>query len=180
MTRMVVVVPYDPVWPAAYEAEANQISSGLGSIITAIHHMGSTSVPGMVAKPTIDILLVDRDHAELDANQHVLQDLGYQSMGEYGLPGRRYFRKLQGEVHLFHIHAYEEGHPDIARHLNFCDYLRNHPEEAGRYQALKLLLAAQFPFSVDKYTSGKTDYIKAVEKLAAVWSAQAANAKESK
>lgn len=172
MARKVEVIPYDPTWPTVYAVEAEIIKGVLGSNVIAVHHIGSTSIPGIAAKPTIDVLVVDRDHGHLDACNDAMRDLGYQPKGDNGIPGRRYFQKLAGEVHLFHIHAFEESHPDIARHLNFRDYLRAHPEEARAYQDLKLRLAARFAFKPTRYTSGKSDFILTLDRRAAAWRAK--------
>lgn len=171
MARKVDVVPYDPGWPVVYAAEAESIRLILGGNVIAMHHIGSTAIPGMAAKPTIDLLVVDRDHDNLDACNDAMREAGYQPKGENGVPGRRYFQRLIGEVHLFHIHAYESGHPDIERHLNFRDYLRTHPVDARAYEALKHHLAAQFPFEPKKYTSGKTRFIRAIDQRASGWCA---------
>ena len=169
MPRKVEVLPYDPSWPSAFEEEVARLRDPLGEILVAIHHIGSTSIPSLAAKPIIDILLVDRDHGQLDARKESMIALGYEPKGEYGIPGRRYFRKCRGDVHLFHIHAFEFGHPEIARHLNFRDYLRDHPREAQAYQDLKQRLAELFPNEPNLYNSGKTDLIRAVDKRAAHW-----------
>ncbi len=169
MARKVEVLPYDRNWPSVFRKEAQKLWGLLGENVAAIHHIGSTSIPGMAAKPIIDILLVVRDHDLLDACNETMSALGYQPMGENGLPGRRYFRKLRGDLHLFHIHAFEEGHADIARHINFRDYFRAHPGDARAYQDLKLSLAAQFPFGPEDYSSGKTDFIQAVDRRASLW-----------
>jgi len=171
MARKVDVVPYDPGWPVVYAAEAESIRLVLGTNVIAVHHIGSTAIPGMAAKPTIDLLVIDQDHDRLDACNGAMRAAGYHAKGENGVPGRRYFQRLIGDVHLFHIHAYEKGHPDIDRHLKFRDYLRAHPVDARAYEALKHHLAAQFPFEPQKYTSGKTSFILAIDQRAAGWCA---------
>jgi GrpB-like predicted nucleotidyltransferase (UPF0157 family) len=133
--------------------------------------MGSTAVPGLAAKPTIDILAEVKSHDRLETQTPKLEALGYQAKGENGISGRRYFQKVQGEVHLYHIHAYEAGHPDVYRHINFRDYLRAHPVEARAYAALKYDLADKFTDQAQQYTEGKTDFIRAVDARAAAWRA---------
>lgn len=169
MARKVEVHPYDPAWPELYGEEAHRLCPLIAQNLISLHHIGSTAVPGLAAKPTIDILAVVRDHAGLDAQTPALESLGYQAKGENDLPGRRYFQKLEGEVHLFHIHAYQQGSPDILRHLDFRDFLRAHPKKAWDYAALKRSLAKQFPYEPKSYTEGKTDFIREVERLAAIW-----------
>ena len=172
MTRIVEVVPYDPAWTESYRAEMAQISVIVGANLASAHHIGSTAVPGLAAKPTIDILLVVRDVELLDACNAAMVELGYQPKGEHGIPGRRYFQKLDGEVHLFHIHAFEEGHPEITRHINFRDYLIAHPDTAKAYQDLKQQLTARFKEAPAHYTSGKDAFIRAVDQRAAAWRAE--------
>ena len=89
----ITVVPYDPAWPGLYEAEAQAIAGVLGQRLTAIHHIGSTAVPGLAAKPVIDIMPVVRAVTEADECRADFEALGYEYLGEFGIPGRRYLRK---------------------------------------------------------------------------------------
>jgi len=169
MARRIVVVPYDPAWPAVFEAEAVRIVDLFGANAVKIHHIGSTAIPGLMAKPTIDLLFVVEDIEAVDALEPGMKAMGYRPKGENGIPGRRYFQKLAGEEHLFHVHAFEVGHPEIRRHLNFRDYLRAHPDVALAYQDLKLSLAEQFPYEPEAYNQGKTDFIRDVDQCAVSW-----------
>ena len=169
MARMVEVVPYDPLWPTSYAEEAAKVVGVLGRNLISIHHVGSTAIPEIAAKPTIDMLAVVRELALVDNANTAMWDLGYQPKGEHGIIDRRYFRKLEGENHLFHLHAFKIGHPEIERHLNFRDYLRAHPVYAQAYQKLKLRLAEQFTDQPRSYTSAKTDFILSVDQQAALW-----------
>ncbi len=169
MVRKVEVLPYNPAWPEIYQNEACRLRSVMRECLIALFNIGSTSVPGLPAKPTIDILAVVRSHTHLDACNLVLEGFGYQCKGENGVKGRRYFQMLEGEVHLFHIHAYEAGHPDIDRHLNFRDYLCAHPGEARAYAELKQVLAERFTCEAKRYTAGKSDFIRTVDCRAAAW-----------
>jgi len=169
MVRKIEIVPYDPVWLKIFEIEVKNIREVLGSHLVVIHHIGSTAIFSMLAKPTIDMLLVVMNLAKLDGLNNRMQELGYEPKGENGIPGRRYYRKLEGEVHRFHLHAFEVGHPEIKRHLNFRDFLREHADEARAYQDLKLRLSAEFPFDSKKYTSGKTAFIRMIDKRAGNW-----------
>ena len=169
MSRIVEIVPYDPNWPDKYNAEMVLIAGALGSNLAAAHHIGSTAVPGLAAKPTIDILLVVDSLDALDASNEKMSDLGYQAKGEHGIPGRRYFQKLDGDVHLFHIHAFNPGHPDVDNHLNFRDYLIAHPKTAQAYQHLKRDLAKRYRHQPAAYTAGKDTFIWEVNQQAAAW-----------
>jgi len=172
MARRVEIHPYDPAWPEVYLAEVEEIALLLSSNLLAAHHIGSTAVPGLAAKPTIDILLVVRNLDELDASSAAMQARGYTPKGENGITGRRYFQKMDGDVHRVHIHAFKAGHPDIQRHLNFRDYLIAHPQIAHDYQVLKLDLAVQFRDAPADYTAGKSEFIRCVAARAAEWRAQ--------
>lgn len=171
MPRKVDIIPYDPAWPLIYRAEIERVALVLGTNLISSHHIGSTSVPGLAAKPTIDILLVVHKLDALDARNHAMQALGYQPRGENGIPGRRYFNKLAGDVHLFHLHAFEACHPEVTRYLNFRDYLIAHPPVARDYQILKEELAVRFRDSPPRYTSGKAEFIRDVDGRAAAWRA---------
>ena len=87
------VVPYDVRWPAQYVIEAHHIRRALGNVAVAIHHIGSTSVPGLSAKPVIDILVEVNGLADVDTRTPAVESLGYEAKGEFGIPGRRYFRR---------------------------------------------------------------------------------------
>jgi GrpB-like predicted nucleotidyltransferase (UPF0157 family) len=164
----VVVVPYDPTWPERYEAEARALARVFGEALVAIHHIGSTAVPGLPAKPIIDILPVVRAIRAVDRLRPDLEALGYECMGEFGIPGRRYLRK-GGDRRTHHVHVFQEGDPNVVRHLAFRDYLRAHPDEARRYGELKAELAARFPRDIEAYMDGKDAFVKALERAALAW-----------
>jgi len=173
--RKIVVVPYNPAWPEMFRREAKAIAEVFGEQLIAIHHIGSTSVPGLCAKPIIDILPLVKDIEQVDAYNDAMAELGYEAMGEYGLPGRRYFRK-GGQVNRSHqAHTYALGNPEIDRHLAFRDYLRTHPDVAEEYCRLKMEVARQHPHDIYGYMDGKDAFIKAVEKKALAWWEQTAN-----
>jgi len=167
VVRKVVVVPYNPEWLSQFQAEAEQLSEILGGNVLSIDHIGSTAIPGLYAKPTIDILIVVQSHDQLDDRNDSLEALGYVPKGENGIAGRRYFKKPAGDAHLYHLHAFEQGHAAIIQHLNFRDYLRAHPEAAKAYQVLKLKLAERFPYEAQRYTEGKANFIETINAKAA-------------
>lgn len=174
MARTIEIFPYDPDWALKFNGEVKKITAVMGPNLVAAHHIGSTAVPGLAAKPTIDILLVVRDVDALDTCNEAMQVLGYTAKGESGIPGRRYFQRLDSEHHLSHIHAYNEGHPEITRLLNFRDYLIAHLQTAHEYQALKQNLASQFKDEPVQYTEGKDDFIHTVDERAAAWRSEMA------
>ncbi len=169
LMRKIEVVAYDSSWPGMYEAEAEAIGKVLKTGLTAIHHIGSTAIPGIAAKPTIDILAEVRDIEAVDLQNARLAGLGYTPMGEYGISGRRYFFKTSGEKHTFHLHVFQVGNPEIERHLLFRDYLHVHPEAASEYAALKLLLASRFPEDIFSFMNGKDALIKEIDIKAREW-----------
>jgi GrpB-like predicted nucleotidyltransferase (UPF0157 family) len=166
----VEVVPHDPWWRYAFEEEAKHLAAALGENVLAIHHVGSTAIPDIYAKPVIDILVEVRDIAEVDVRSSAMQSLGYEVMGEYGIPGRRYFRKDdQRGIRTHHIHAFEAGSIEVERHLAFRDYLIAHPGDAQGYSELKRELARENPQSMDDYIDGKDAFIKEIDRRAARW-----------
>jgi GrpB-like predicted nucleotidyltransferase (UPF0157 family) len=139
----ITIIPYDPSWPEKFEQEAGLLRELLGELAVQIHHIGSTSVPGLAAKPIIDILLEvsDLDALDaLDAKNAGFNRLGYEPKGAFGIPGRRYFRK-GGDQRTHHLHAFRTGDQNLARHVSFRDYLRAHPEIAKAYAEVKIRAA---------------------------------------
>ena len=167
------VVPHDPSWPAEFKAEAERIRPVLGDLVVAIHHIGSTSIPGICAKPIIDILLEVHDIQQLDVLAPQLGDLGYEAKGEFGIPGRRYFRKHSTNgMRTHNVHAFGKGNPGIERHLAFRDYMISHSNSAEAYSLLKQRLAAAHPNDLEAYMDGKDQLIKEHEAKAIVWKRQ--------
>src|SRR5436305_15239986 len=116
----VVVIPYDPTWPAAFARESAAVAEALGESCIAIDHIGSTSIPGMHAKPIIDMLAVVRSITDVDGRSDEMAALGYQVMGEFGIPGRRYFRKDDAAGNRTHqVHVFPARSPQVARPLAF-------------------------------------------------------------
>src|SRR5687768_18467805 len=145
----VEVVPHGPLWREAFEAEARLVASALGDNVAAVHHVGSTAIPGIYAKPVIDLLVEVSDIEGVDARSPAMESLGYEVMGEYGIPGRRYFRRDgPGGTRTHQIHAFKAGSPEVIRHLAFRDYMIAHPTDAQRYSELKRKLAEDHPDSM--------------------------------
>ena len=168
--RKVQVVPHNPQWRDAFETEATQVAGALGKNVVAIHHIGSTAIPNIYAKAIIDLLVEVRDITGVDNQTSAMASLGYEVMGEYGIPGRRYFRKNNQEgIRTHHIHAFEVGSAEVGRHLAFRDYMIAHTEDAERYSELKRKLAEEHPQSLDEYMDGKDDFIKEIDRRSAQW-----------
>lgn len=168
--QKVKVVPHNPNWRNEFETEAERIAAAFGETLVAVHHIGSTSIHGIYAKPVIDMLVEVRDISEVDARNPAMGLLGYEVMGEFGIPGRRYFRKdNQAEIRTHQIHTFEAGSPQIKRHLAFRDFMNAHPQEAQKYSELKRNLAAEHSQNMDAYMDGKDDFIKEIDLQAVQW-----------
>jgi GrpB-like predicted nucleotidyltransferase (UPF0157 family) len=152
---------------------AADVRPALGDCLAELHHIGSTSIPRIYAKPVIDMLAVISELTAIDARSAAMQALGYEVMGEFGIPGRRYFRRDNPQGRRTHqIHAFALGSTHIARHLAFRDYLRAHPTIAQEYSDLKRKLAAAHPKDIEAYMDGKDAFIKETEAKALVWTAR--------
>ncbi len=168
--KKVEVVPHDPRWRNAFEAEAKHIAAALGENVVAVHHIGSTAISNIYAKPVVDLLVEVRDITEVDGRSSAMETLGYEVKGEFGIPGRRYFRKdNQGGIRTHQIHAFEVGSAEVERHLAFRDYMIAHPGDAQEYSELKMKLAEEHPQSMDGYMDGKDGFIKEIDRRAARW-----------
>jgi len=119
-----------------YEEEAIKLRRIFGEQLVAIHHIGSTSIPGLEAKPIIDIMPVVEDINSVDEHNESMREIGYEPKGENGIPERRYFQK-GGDNRSHHVHIFQVGSPHVERHLAFRDYLRTHPIEAREYGDFK-------------------------------------------
>lgn len=157
--RTITVVPYDPRWPALFAQERAVLAHALADVALDIFHIGSTAVPGLAAKPIIDILVAASSLAAVDDRQTELAALGYLAKGENGIAGRRYFQK-GGAQRSHHLHVYQHGDPHLHRHLAFRDYLRAHPALASEYAALKQMLALSCNNDSRCYQNGKADFLQ--------------------
>lgn len=162
-TRDIIITAYNSDWPCQFEKEAGLIQDVLGENCLAIHHVGSTAVPGLVAKPKIDIIVVVKDPTTAIKK---LQSIGFDYRGEYNIPFHYGFSK-RGELEV-NLHMYEEGHPEIELNLMFRDYLRAHPEIRDEYAAIKQsLLKEKSSFEKNNsmftgYNLGKGSFIRKV------------------
>jgi GrpB-like predicted nucleotidyltransferase (UPF0157 family) len=164
------VVPHDSRWRDLFETEAKQIADALGGNVAAVNHIGSTAIPNIYAKPVVDILVEVKDITKVDRQSSAMESLGYQVKGEFGILGRRYFRKdNQAGIRTHQIHAYESGSAELDRHLAVRDYMIAHSEDAQRYSELKRKLAEEHPHSMDLYMDGKDGFIKEMDRKAAKW-----------
>lgn len=157
--REIVVVPYDEKWPEIFKAESFLIKTLLGDVAKDVHHIGSTSVPGLSAKPVIDILLEVFDINQLDKCSAVMFDAGYIARGENGIAGRRYFIK-GGDQRSHQVHAFSVGDTQILRHLAFRDYLRKNSDIARDYSEIKCAAALLCENDAHRYSAFKTNFIE--------------------
>ncbi len=157
----VIVVDYDPAWPARFEALRSRIAEAVREIALAIEHVGSTSVPGLAAKPVIDMTVVVASRDDIPATIERLAVIGYRHRGDLGITGREAFHAPAGlPDHRLYVCA--EDSAALANHLALRDWLRSHSDDALAYGALKQRLALQFRDDIDSYVDGKTDFIGAI------------------
>ena len=166
MSQHIVVTEYNPLWVKQYEEESLLIKGILAENCVAIYHIGSTSVPGLAAKPVIDILAAVRSLEKVDRDAEDFSKIGYEYLGEFGIEGRRYLRKGGDErTHQIHIFQMDDW-GNIGRHLAFRDYMRSHEKERTEYARLKKELARKFPYDIDGYCNGKEKFVRETEGLA--------------
>ena len=163
---MITIVPYDPTWPALFEAERARIAAALGGIARRIEHNGSTAVPGLAAKPIIDIQISVERLRPLTAYAPALEALGYVHLSHADDAFAPFFFRPAAWPHTHHVHVVEAGGAEEARTLAFRDALRAHPALAREYAALKHELAARFggadAASREAYATAKSAFIEGV------------------
>ena len=159
----VVVVDHDPGWAGAAAEEAARVAGALDAV--AVEHVGSTAVPGLAAKPVLDLLAGLPDAAIAPERVRAMEELGYECLGEFGLPGRIFFRKDTGGRRTHHVHAVEHGGEHWRRHLAVRDHLRANPQEVARYAEVKRAAAASAS-GRDAYRRAKAEYVEELERWA--------------
>lgn len=171
-SRKTHIAEYDPDWILHYEKEARLLQSIFGDVALNIHHIGSTAIPGIKAKPIIDILITTNDINTIDRFDDQMERLQYAVGGEFGLPGRRFYCKGDEEHCHFHVHIYEATNPSVEKYLLFRDYMIAHPTDAKAYESLKTDLATKYPNNRTLYTQSKGDFINQIFIKAAAWSSK--------
>jgi GrpB-like predicted nucleotidyltransferase (UPF0157 family) len=169
MASRYLFAEYSPEWPNRFQEEANRIRQGFGDAIIEVHHIGSTSIPGLAAKPVIDLLPVVREISVVEERDEMLVADGYWSWGEYGIAGRRFYTRDFDGIRTHNVHFFAAGSPDIERHLAFAAYLRAHAEKCSEYEALKRAVYAEHPDDIAAYCAGKDAWIKQLEPVALAW-----------
>ena len=168
MADRVVIVPYDPGWPLLFRALGTALRQALGETALRIHHIGSTAVPGLDAKPIIDVQISVESFEPLDAFRLPLESLGFIFRAENPELTKRYFREAPGERRT-HIHVRRAGSWSEQFALLFRDYMRSHAGDAEEYAALKVRLAKQYRDDRLGYTTAKGDFIWRVIARADQW-----------
>lgn len=156
------VVEYRAAWPRIFEREAAAILSACRPWITDVHHIGSTSVPGLAAKPILDVLPVAAGPAEGQEAVAPMTALGYRYRGENGIAGRFYFDRVVDGRTVMHVHMFPAGHPEVRRHLVFRDHLWTNRDAAREYERLKRELATRYRDDRRAYTESKAAFITSV------------------
>lgn len=154
------VVPYDPAWPQQYARVAVSLARALGPIDHTIEHVGSTSVPGLAAKPVLDIDVIVAER-EVDAAIASLTEIGYESRGDLGVPGRYSLRSPDDDPRR-NVYVCESGCLSVRNHLAVRHVLRARPDLRDEYAAVKLDLAARELASIDAYIEGKSAVLQKV------------------
>lgn len=165
----VFLAPYHPAWPqmAVRYAVALQVPD---SCLVAVHHIGSTAVPGLAAKPIIDLMPLAANLTALDRERRRIEALGYEWHGEYGIPGRRYCTLTDAAgTRIAQLHCFAANSPEATRHIAFRDYLRAHPAVAAAYDREKRRARELHPGDSHAYTDEKNAWIRVAETEALVW-----------
>lgn len=157
----IMLAPFDPEWKNYFLEEKDRLLSSISDHVLAIEHIGSTSIPGLSAKPIIDIGISTESFEQGFACVPGLEALGYLYKGENGIANRHYFR-TNADIVKFHIHMFPHKHPKLVDHLLFRDYLIAYPEEKNKYQQLKEELSQKYATQRELYTSSKSDFITGI------------------
>ena len=160
-TKHVVVLPYDEAWKKDFEEIKAELMAVLDGLVLSVEHVGSTSVPGLAAKPIIDIDVIIEDTDCFEKVKTALETIGYQHEGDLGIPGREAF-KYHGKEHLrkHHLYVCAKDSDELKRHLSFRDYLRTHPDAVKEYGRIKEEGARLYPYDIDSYIEYKAPFIQ--------------------
>ncbi len=171
MTRTIEIVDYDPAWPEAFAGISRAVAAALGPLALRIEHVGSTAVPGLSAKPIIDLDVVIESPRVLPLVVEALGTLGYTHEGDGGISGREAFGREGATVPAdgsgrawpaHHLYVCPSDSEELRRHLRFRDHLRSHPGAAARYEALKRDLARRHADDIDAYVEGKSAFVEGI------------------
>ena len=161
MAHPIVIVDYNPDWPAQFEVLRHRIAKALGQIVARIEHVGSTAVPGLAAKPIIDLDVLLASPDDMPAAVNRLASIGYVHQGDLGVPGREAFKEQSGgaQPRSHHLYVFTNSSGEFSRHIAFRDYLRTNHEGAQVYEKLKRELALRSTEDRVAYNEGKTRFV---------------------
>jgi GrpB-like predicted nucleotidyltransferase (UPF0157 family) len=158
MSSRITIQDYDPLWPQQFETLRSRIAATLGEMAIAVEHVGSTAVPGLAAKPIIDIDILLKSSTDFPLVITRLSSSGYEHQGDLGITGREVFRPPPNDL-PHHLYVCPPDSQEYMRHIAFRDHLRTHPEDANAYATLKRMLAGKFADDRDAYTQGKGEFV---------------------
>lgn len=168
--KQVELAVHDPAWADRAIAAIQQLRQALGDVVLEAHHIGSTAIPGILAKPIVDLMLVVPSLEAIDAREPVVCGLGYDWRGELGIAGRRFCSHDNASGRrILHAHFYADGNPEIEANLAFRDYMRSHPDEARAYEIEKIRAARLHPDDRAAYTNEKAAWVSARRLVALDW-----------
>jgi GrpB-like predicted nucleotidyltransferase (UPF0157 family) len=156
--RTIIVVDYDPAWPEIFQQLLSKVWPLVSDFALSVEHVGSTAVPGLAAKPIIDLSIVVSSEAEVQLAIERLATIGYLHRGNLGVEGREAFQS-PAESPAHHLYVCLQGSPGLQNHLAVRDYLRVHRKTAQVYGELKKRLAREFPHDIESYIDGKTAFL---------------------
>ncbi|MEF8832387.1 MAG: GrpB family protein [Candidatus Thermoplasmatota archaeon] len=165
------LVEYDPTWAEDFQRLKGTYMDSLGDLLIGVEHVGSTAVPGLCAKPNLDIDLVIEDYSSFQKIIYALAELGYEYQSDFGIEGRESFRRKDEKVpwdgsnsreHPHNLYVCPQDSRELKRHLAFRDHLRENEDCLKRYGDLKRRLARKYSDDREAYTEGKTKFIERV------------------
>ena len=172
LMKKVFLQPPDSSWLREFDNIKEELLTLPEAARLQIHHIGSTSIKGIYAKPIIDIMVDVKSYKGFEHISESMVRMGFTAKGEHGIPGRRYFSRTKEHMMAVHVHFFESGDPNIAHHLAFRDYLNAQPAIAQNYSELKRELARTFPLDRDRYQLEKSPFIEKTIREALRWRAQ--------
>lgn len=158
--------PYSSEFRKKYEKEVPLLRSVVQDLFLHCYHIGSTAIPHIRAKPILDVLLVVKETPLPEDVLVHFEKLGYQYYSELGIAGRAFLKRNDNSIHL---HIYPKEHPEIQRHIYFCEYMIAHPEKAQEYERVKEECAQKYPDNSFAYADAKSPFIRKMEQEAALW-----------
>lgn len=169
MQSKVRLVSYNPEWRQLFENESRCLQIALGTFCQEVYHIGSTAIPGMMAKPVIDIMLSIDNLDNINSIEQKLIQLNYAPIRRQIIPHVSFFTKRQQQEITYHLHLHETGSPQIKRHVHFRDYIIQHPKDAQDYAKLKDALAKEFSNDIYSYVAGKNRFVQQIDAKAKKW-----------